>query len=115
MSFCPPQFTLSQAEGLRCTVQFKNTGTTDHAFDVIVAIGQYDPNTGRFNYYLINSQNDISTPAGQTATATIDFANLAGMAGTWDVLVTLADWNPSTGEFISLYDIQLCEDVLVIT
>jgi hypothetical protein len=96
-------------------VQFTNTGSLSHAFDVIVAIGTVDPNTGQFTASLISYTDDVPSDPGQTASATVDFANTALLnPGTYTIAVFLVDWDPDTRTVSTVYDSQGCGNVLVV-
>jgi hypothetical protein len=117
MSFqCPAQFPISRSEGLRTQIKWVNTGTEYHAFDLVVQIGTYDPSTGTFTPLLENYVNDITSNPGDVITTTIDFPSLTDLrAGKYTIVIYLVDWDPTTRQVQMWYDIQGCQDVLVVT
>jgi hypothetical protein len=116
MSFqCPPKFTISRTEGLRCTVTFVNTGTESHAFDVVVQIGTGDPLAGTYKGILQNYVNDVASNPGQSVSVNVDFPNISSLSGTYTILICLVDWDPSTGNVQTWYDVQWCTNVLVVS
>ena len=113
---CPPQYTMPAGYVLRATVTFQNTGTQSHAFDVVVAIGK-GTNPMDFTTQAANMKQDVSTNPGETKTVDVDVGPLGSqLAGTWDVMVLVGDYNSTTGEFdLSRGDWLICTNALVIS
>jgi GTP cyclohydrolase III len=99
---------------LVATVTWQNTGTQAYAFDVAVAIGK-GANPSDFQTQAVNIVQNVSSNPGDTKTTDVQVGPLgASLAGTWDIMVLIGDYNSTTGNF-TVIDWLVCTSVLVVS
>lgn len=87
---------IERGQSLRSTIEWQNTGTEDHAFDLISLIGDYNPGTGEYVIEYGLGKDDLQSSPSQIQTHEIDFViPPEAKGGLRDGRIILCDYGPA--------------------
>ncbi len=110
---CPPQTPIRRGQQLNVDIDWQNTGTQSHAFDLLFLVG-YIGADGKFYYEYGSYVLDVPSNPGETKTTTVILTIPSNApTGVRSGLGIIADYDPTTGDTL-IYDYLPCEDSLII-
>jgi hypothetical protein len=111
---CPPQTTIARGQRFQVYLDWKNIGTVDYAFDLLLLIMP----PGETKYYLMTSPLlDQSLAAGQSKSTMLFDGNFTDAAptGLYKIAALICDFDSATGQIITQYALLECPDSIKVT
>jgi hypothetical protein len=119
---CPgvTAITVKAGQAIKATVTWTNTGSQAYNFDIVIAMGDYDPTTGNFSGKVIAVAWDQPSNPGQQVTTTVTSPALGSewvRATAYDVAVFICDATvtDNTVNLVNRYDTCLALDMVTVT